>query len=187
MKRSFEEDLERAVAFHGHLCGGQIIGTRISRAGMEYLGIEDPTKYRDLIAFVEADRCLADAVTIVADCHIGKRRLKWHDYGKMAASFLDTQTGKAVRVCAISEKRPRGGEDMVAFYQSIPDAELLRIQPVTIELAEDDLPGRPRHKTFCESCGEKILDAREVIVGGRVLCKPCAGEPAYYQQNKHEA
>lgn len=184
LRKTFEEDLQDAIAYHGHLCAGQVLGTKIARLGLEHFGIDDPSTYRDLIAFVEADRCVADAVCSVACCKLGRRRLKWHDYGKMAATFYDIPTRRAVRIVAISDKKAPEGADVVEFFNSIPDSELFRIQEVEVELTDDDLPGKPRHRAACELCGERVLDGRERIVGGRVLCKACAGEPVYYRVTK---
>jgi formylmethanofuran dehydrogenase subunit E len=181
MKRSFEQDLERAIRYHGHLCAGQVIGTRITRAALEYLGIEDALEYRDLIAFVEADRCIADAVSTVANCQIGRRRLRWYDYGKMAASFYDMKTGRAIRVASIKRERVADGEDVLAFFNSFSDRELLKIQKVEIDLDEYDFPGKPRRSVFCESCGEKVMDNRDIQLEGKTLCKTCAGQPVYYR------
>jgi formylmethanofuran dehydrogenase subunit E len=181
MKRSFDEDLKKAIAYHGHLCAGQVIGTRISRVALEYFGIEDGEEYRDLVAFVEADRCLADAVTSIAGCHIGKRRLKWHDYGKMAASFYDINSGKAIRIASINNEKAAPDDDLVEFFNRFSDSEMFRVQEVELDIDEYDLPGRPKRSVYCESCGEKVLDNRDVEVDGKALCKVCAGEKPYYQ------
>jgi formylmethanofuran dehydrogenase subunit E len=181
MQRSFEQDLERAIAYHGHLCAGQVIGTRIARAALEYFGIEDADTYRDLIAFVEADRCIADAVSTVANCKIGRRRLRWYDYGKMAASFYNIADGRAIRIVSINNERAEPDEDVVAFFNRFSDQELLKIQEVAIDLDEHDLPGKPKRSVRCDSCGEKVMDNRDVQVEGRTLCKVCAGEPTYYR------
>lgn len=181
LKNTFEEDLAQAVAYHGHLCAGQVLGTKTARLGLEYFGIDDPSAYRDLIAFVEADRCVADAVCSVAGCKLGRRRLKWHDLGKMAATFYDIASQRAVRIAIISNRKAPEGADLADFFNSIPNDELFRIQEVEVDLTEDDLPGKPRHKVICEQCGERVMDGRERTVNGRVLCKTCSGEDAYYR------
>lgn len=94
--RSFEEDLNRAIAFHGHLCGGQITGVRMARYALKYFGIDDPDHYRDLIIYVECDRCLTDAIMVVTGCHPGKRRMKCLDFGKQAATFFDLNRNEAI-------------------------------------------------------------------------------------------
>ncbi|MEG1253366.1 MAG: FmdE family protein [Raoultibacter sp.] len=181
LERTFEEDLKYAVAYHGHLCVGQILGTRIARLGLEYFGIEKPEEYRDLIAFVEADRCVADAVCSVAKCQLGRRRLKWYDYGKMAASFYDLQTKRAVRIVTMSDKKAGVDDDPVTFFEAIPDGELFRMQEVEIDLDEYDIPGKPKRHVVCERCGEHVMDNRDVTLEGKTLCQACAGYPTYYR------
>lgn len=183
LKRTFEEDLDRAVAFHGHLCAGQAIGTRMARAALEYFHIEDPDTYRDLVAFVECDRCLADAVISVAHCHLGRRRLKWYDYGIMAASFLDLASGRAIRITQRPgvPKAPHDKEEMLAFFAGYSDAELFCVNEVDLpDFREFDLPGRPRATQVCEVCGERVHDGRGVERDGHVYCKRCAEEHVYY-------
>lgn len=187
MKRTFDEDLERAVAFHGHLCAGQAIGTRMARAAMGYFGIEDADTYRDLVAFVECDRCLADAVISVANCHLGRRRLKWYDYGIMAASFLDLASGKAIRIIQRPEvpHAPKDKEEMLAFFAGMTDNELFLVHEVELrDFDECDLPGRPRKTEVCATCGERVHDGRGVERDGKVYCKRCSGEPVYFIEGK---
>jgi formylmethanofuran dehydrogenase subunit E len=186
MKRAtFHEDLDRAVAFHGHLCGGQIIGTRLTRYALDYFGAYDTDARPELIAFVEADRCLADAVTSVAGLTLGKRRLKWMDYGKMAVTFFNLTTGEAIRLHT-TDVRP-GPEvtedaDKIAFFDAIPDSELIVAEKVLLHISAGDLPGKPLDTVVCEVCGENIHDGRQIVRDGRIHCKACAGEPVYYSK-----
>ncbi len=186
LKRTFDEDLDRAVAFHGHLCGGQVIGTRMARLALSYFHIDDPDTYRDLIAFVECDRCLADAVISVANCHLGKRRLKWYDYGIMSASFYDLASGRAIRI----SQRPTAphcphGADVRAFFAELSDDELFAVHEVELpDFEEFDLPGKPRRTQICERCGERIHDGRGIERDGHVFCRRCAGEHVYYVEGR---
>lgn len=182
LKRTFDEDLDRAIAFHGHLCAGQIIGTRMARLALTYFHIEDPDTYRDLVAFVECDRCLADAVISVANCHLGRRRLKWYDYGIMSASFYDLASNKAIRISQPPDAPhcPHGA-DARAFFAELTDADLFRVHEVELpDFTEYDLPGKPHQTQFCEICGERIHDGRGVERDGHTYCKRCAGEHVYY-------
>ncbi|NTW28221.1 MAG: formylmethanofuran dehydrogenase [Coriobacteriia bacterium] len=183
LKRTFDEDLAMAVAYHGHLCAGQVLGTRIARIGLAHFGIDEPETYRDLIAFVEADRCLADAVCSVAKCNIGRRRLKWFDYGKMAATFYDINTDSAVRVCSIGQAKPGPNEDTVEFFSRFADDEFFSVEDVVVNIDEYDLPGRPKAHVTCDTCGEHVLDNRHLVRDGLVLCKACAGLPLYYRKS----
>ena len=187
LKRTFDEDLERAIAFHGHLCAGQVIGTRMARLAMAYFHIEDADTYRDLVAFVECDRCLADAVISVANCHLGRRRLKWYDYGIMSASFYDLATSRAIRISQRPgvPKAPHDKDEMLAFFAGLSDAELFCVHEVTLpDFEEFDLPGRPRKTQICEVCGERVHDGRGIERDGHTYCRRCAGEHVYYVEGR---
>jgi len=151
--------------------------------GLNYLGIEDPAENRDFIVYVEADRCIADAVAAVTGCSLGRRRLKWLDYGKMAASFVDMNTRQGIRIVAAAKEQPGDDVDPVVFFSSIPDEELFRVEPITVNLTEHDLPGKPTLKVICSRCGEAVMDGRDLQVAGESLCKACGGE-AYYQRGE---
>lgn len=179
--RTFREDLEKAVNFHGHICVGQVLGTRIARLGLQLFKIASPETYRDLIVYVEADRCLADAVSSVCHCNLGRRRLKWMDYGKMAATFYDIQTKRAYRIHNSNRISPKKGEDIVVFFEQYSDEELFMVQEVEVDITEFDVPGKSKKSIWCESCHEKVLDNRHVEKNGKLLCKTCAGVASYYK------
>jgi len=181
MMNYFEEDLERAHDFHGHICHGIVLGVRIARAGLNYLGIADPAQNRDFLVYVEADRCIADAVYSVTGCSLGKRRLKWIDYGKMAATFIDMNSNKGIRiVVSASQSAPENG-DIVGFWNSIPDEDLFKFEAVSVNLKQEDLPGKPLSRVKCENCDENVMDGRELLVNGKTLCRACANG-AYYEK-----
>ena len=99
--KSLPEYLELATVAHGHICAGQVLGVRLAMLGLKELGIDDPIADRKrLVTYVEIDRCVTDAVALVANCRLGKRALKFRDWGKVAATFCDLQTGRAVRIAA---------------------------------------------------------------------------------------
>lgn len=189
--RTLEEWLEEAAAFHGHLCPGQILGVRMALLGCRLLGLnpEDPADRRRLIVYVEIDRCLTDAIATVTGCRLGRRTLKHIDYGKAAATFVDTRTGQAVRIVARDDARetalhlaPPGLSKAAAqrhAYRIMSDEDLFRIHRVQVAIPPEDLPGHPLRRVFCARCGEGINDGREVIQNGQVLCRACAGEPYY--------
>jgi formylmethanofuran dehydrogenase subunit E len=179
--RSLEKDLEAARAFHGHLCHGMVMGVRMARYGCRELGIDDPPSYRDLLVYVEMDRCASDAVSVVAGVTLGRRRLKWIDYGKMAATFVDLATGRAVRVAPRPEV-PHAGRDTdpLELWKDWTDEQLFICTPVKMTIPEEDKPGSPSHTVTCERCGEKVQDAREVVENGETMCRACA-RGAYYQ------
>lgn len=187
--RDFNTLLDAAAALHGHLCVGQVLGVRMAMAGLARLDVDPDREAKRIIAMVEIDRCAADAVAAVARVSLGKRTLKYLDYGKMAATFVDTRTGRAVRVLALESARQRAQEyapaglepqqaQMVA-YRSMPDEELLVVQDVQVSLSEFDMPGPPLRRVTCVACGEGINDGREVLRDGVVLCRACAGQRYY--------
>jgi formylmethanofuran dehydrogenase subunit E len=191
---NLEELLEEAKIFHGDLCAGIVLGTRMSVLGLAAIGIGDPKgeDRKKLIVYVETDRCASDAILSVTGCHPGKRSMKILDYGKMAATFINIETGKAVRV--VAKDRDRGKEyspEMVeaephtVAYAMAPAEELFDIEEVTVELKPEDLPGKPLRIVTCASCGERVMDMREVLKDDMVLCRPCAEGNRYYQPKKN--
>ncbi len=183
LKRTFDEDLADAVAFHGHLCAGQVIGVRMARYALQYFDIDDPAHYRDLVVFVECDRCLADAVMTVCKCSLGRRRLKWMDYGVMSATFYDMQSGQAVRISQPQGNHCPSDVDPVAFFNAIPDSKLFDVDVVELpDLTEHDLPSDRSHGVACEKCGEVINNGRQVERDGHTYCRKCAGEHIYYKE-----
>src|SRR5918911_3762629 len=104
---TIDQLLAECGRLHGHLCAGQLLGVRMALLGCRLIGIEDPrgADRKSLIVWVEIDRCVADAVGAVTGARLGKRSLKFFDYGKVAATFLNTETGEAVRVLAVDESR----------------------------------------------------------------------------------
>jgi formylmethanofuran dehydrogenase subunit E len=179
--RALEEDLAAAQAFHGHLCHGMVMGVRLARYGCRQLGIDDPLSYRDLIVYVELDRCASDAVSVVTGVTLGRRRLKWVDYGKLAATLVDLASGRAVRVAPRPEV-PHAGRDVdpIEFWKGWTDEALFTCVSVKVTVPEEDKPGRPIRTVVCARCGEQVQDAREVVEDGVTLCRACAGG-AYYQ------
>ncbi|MDR2827692.1 MAG: FmdE family protein [Candidatus Adiutrix intracellularis] len=177
----WQDYLLRAQAFHGHLCSGQILGIRMGLAGLRLLNLTPGEKYRDLVLFIETDRCMADAIHIVTGITFGRRQIKWRDFGKAAVTFLDLASDRAFRVASRSEPRPAHDEkDLTAFWSRYTDEEILIIHEVIVELKLEDRPGRPLRRVPCSICGEDVLDGREVEVNGHYLCRACAGE-AYYR------
>lgn len=189
------EDL--AAAAHGHLCAGQILGLRMALRGMELLGIEDPTgkDRKRLVTFVEIDRCATDAITVVTGCRLGKRALKFRDFGKMAATFVDVQSAhtpswRAVRVAALESSKQRAKElfpeicdknrQQMAAYRGMPAEELFDHKWVRVALGPEDFPGYKGERRVCAECGEGISFDRFVERRDGVVCRACAGE-RYYQ------
>ena len=184
----FESLLKSSAAAHGHLCPGQVVGVRMAMLGCKLIGLNEPTRreqIKKLIVYVEMDRCTADAVAHVTGVKLGRRSLKFVDYGIMAATFVNLETGKAYRVISTEDARslasayapevePKYPQQLEA-YKRMPDSVLFQVQQVTVSISEYDLPGPTRRKLICDQCGQVVRDHREVIKDGRNLCRPCAG------------
>ena len=183
-EKDYDEQLAKSVEFHGHLCGGIAIGTKLAMYGLELLGMELNRRHKNLIVFLEIDRCMSDAVQSVTGCSMGKRTLKQMYYGKFAATFYNQDTGEALRIAdADANRKDKGAEtkeEMIARFRRTPPEELFKVDRVKIELSKSDMPGKPYTTTFCSVCGEKVSDGRHVLRGGKPLCISCA-EESYYE------
>jgi formylmethanofuran dehydrogenase subunit E len=198
---SLDEYLREAEIAHGHLCAGQVLGVRLAMLGLEKLGIEDPRgkDRKRLVTFVEIDRCATDAIAVVTGCRLGKRALKFRDWGKMAATFVDlgikdlgikdVSTSKAIRIAAKESSKAlarsmhpeiesKNQQQMLA-YREMPEDDLFTKQWIKVELPEEEFPGYKGERIVCAECGEGINFRREVVRDGRTLCKACSGERYY--------
>ena len=180
----YEILVEKARKFHGGICPGIVMGTRMTIAAMKELGLDPKERSHDLIVYIEIDRCMTDAVQAITGCSLGHRSLKYVDYGKFAATFINMKTGKAVRVSSIEDRSKdpanQSMEDAVKKLATMPEEELLKLEDVKLKVPENDIPGLPQHKAVCSKCGERIMDGRDVLEDGKVVCKACADRP-YYQ------
>jgi formylmethanofuran dehydrogenase subunit E len=188
--KSFDELLGEAAVMHGHLCPGQVLGVRMAMLGCRLVGIPEPIGRKNLLVYVEIDRCAADAIQAVTGCRLGKRTLKYLDYGKLAATFVNLDKPEAVRVAAREDSRERAwgfaptGLDKKAVqlhaYKLMPEDELFVTMAVSVQVTASDFPGHPLRRVLCQRCDEGVNDGREVISGGKVLCRSCA-TGAYYK------
>jgi formylmethanofuran dehydrogenase subunit E len=185
--------LERHEMTHGSLCPGTLLALRMAVLGCALVGIDDPrgADRNKLVVWVEIDRWLADAVEAVTGARLGKRTLKFLDYGKLAATFLNVETGKAVRVVALessrrlADLRHREIEDkyerQMRTYREAAEEELFCVTDVDVQVRAKDLPGHPRSRFICHKCGEGVNDGREVSLPDKItLCRTCV-YGSYYQ------
>jgi formylmethanofuran dehydrogenase subunit E len=197
--RAFDELLREAEIAHGHLCAGQILGVRLAMLGLRRLGIDDPrgADRKRLVTFIEIDRCATDAIGVVTGCRLGKRALKFRDWGKMAATFIDLkplsgEAQRAIRIAALESSKQRARElyphisdknqQQMFAYREMPDADLFTEQWVTVPLHPREMPGYKSQRIACSVCGEGINYDREVLVEADILCQGCASpETRYYQ------
>lgn len=180
-----------AVRHNNHLCPRQVLGVRIGLLTADLFHLELPQADKRLFAFVETDGCLTDGIAVATGCWWGRRTMYLMDYGKSAATFVDTGTGGAMRISPLLTARKRaldyapGAPDrwhaQLQAYQIMPTHELLRAQPVTLNLSMQDLIGQHGNRVVCAECGEDIINQREVRHEGRVVCRACAHK-SYYRE-----
>src|SRR6202451_842447 len=190
---SVDAFLREAEQAPGPPGAGQVLGVRLAMLGLEKLGIDDPRGNKEdrkrLVTFVEIDRCATDAVAVVTGCRLGKRALKFRDWGKVAATFIDVRTGKAIRIAAKESSKALAREmhpeiadknqQQMLAYREISDDDLFTTQWVRVDLPPEEFPGYKGERVVCELCGEGINFRREVRRDGKVLCRACAGESYY--------
>jgi formylmethanofuran dehydrogenase subunit E len=184
--------LEKAEAAHGHLCAGQILGVRMALLGLKQLEIEDPrgTDRKRLVTYVEIDRCATDAIALVTGCRLGKRTLKFRDWGKMAASFVDLATGRAVRVVALEGSRDLArqkypeieskSQQQMKAYRELSDSDLFKFDWVKVDVDPAELPGQRGERFLCPRCGEGVNSGRYIELDGERQCLSCADHALRY-------
>jgi formylmethanofuran dehydrogenase subunit E len=188
-KHDLDDALEKSAQRHSHLCPRQVLGVRVSMAAAAILGLEIPRSDKRLLVIAETDGCFASAIEAATGCSVGHRTLRIEDYGKIAATFVDTESEQAVRLA------PRAGVRQAALaylpdeashykrqlhaYQVMPDGELLSAQNVRLAVAVEAIISRPRVRATCDRCGEEVINEREIIRDGTTLCRACATMPYY--------
>ena len=190
--KSLDEYLRDAEQAHGHLCAGQVLGVRLAMLGLQKLGIDDPRgkDRKRLVTFVEIDRCATDAVAVVTGCRLGKRALKFKDWGKMAATFVDLGSGRAVRIVALEDSRELArklypheenkSRRQLQAYRELTDAQLFSEQWVRVAIDPTDLPGQSHERVVCPRCGDGVNFGRFAFVNGESVCLSCANPELRY-------
>lgn len=185
-ENEFRKYVKQVGDYHGHICFGITMGTKMTLAAMRYLGLDPQVKNKNLIVYTEIDRCCTDAIQVITGCSLGHRNLKYVDYGKFAATFVNTTNNQAIRATIKESCEIKGSpEDIVEKMAKTPENEIVNIQKVTVNIPEMDLPGLPKKRETCSKCGERVMDGREVIIGNKVLCKACANGK-YYTEIKEK-
>ncbi|MBZ0283434.1 MAG: TraR/DksA C4-type zinc finger protein [Anaerolineae bacterium] len=180
---------EQLKSLHDHLCPRQVLGIRIGRLAGELLQLDLPQADKRLFIFVETDGCFADGVSVVTGCWLGKRTLYLMDYGKVAATFVDTKSGTAIRIWPHPEVRNSASKYapdessrwhmMLQAYQIMPANELLCWQAVELTVAISEIISKPGVRVICSRCGEEIINEREVVMDEQTFCRSCY-QPSYY-------
>lgn len=187
--------LDKSMQDHDHLCPRQILGVRIGLAGMKALGFAEPPKKKQLLVIAETDGCFVDGVIAATDCTVGHRTLRVEDYGKVAATFVDTKTGQAVRVApaldvrerayAYAPDEPRHYFAQLQAYQVMPDDEMFSIREIVLNMPVLEVVSRAGVRVNCDLCGEEIMNEREIRHDGMIFCRSCANEGYYQNCSSH--
>ena len=185
--------IDECGSLHGHICPGQVLGIRMAVLGCHLTGIRDPrgAERKKLFVWVEIDRCVTDAITAVTGVRLGRRSLKFLDYGKVAATFLNLSENLAYRIVAKEESRELADalfpaiedkkERQMLTYREADVSVLFKIESVRLEVDEFEMPGRPRRRIICAQCGEGINDGRDLVNAlNERVCRSCAFG-GYYQ------
>jgi formylmethanofuran dehydrogenase subunit E len=178
--------LTKSAANHRHLCPRQVLGVRIGMLAGKVLDLDLPQVDKRLFAFVESDGCGMGGIMVASGCCVERRTMRILDFGKLAATFVDTKTGKSIRIYPhpgarvvsshyVSDERSCWNNQLEA-YQVMPDEELMIVQPVSLTVSLEKIISRPGLRVDCCECGEEITNEREVIINGRCLCRACAGQ-----------
>lgn len=179
-------NLIKAVNYHGHLCLGQILGIHLAEKGMDVIQTTDP---KNMIVYVENDRCIADAIQVLTGTRLGRRNMKLVNYGKMAATFINIETDITFRVWVsgnitemigkISSDRQEKERQYKILLES-PSEDVVSAQRVIVNISKEEMPGKPLRTVRCVKCNEKVMDGKDVLSTDGPLCLACA-EGAYYK------
>jgi formylmethanofuran dehydrogenase subunit E len=182
--------LEASALLHHHLCPRQVLGVRMGLLAGHVFGLDLPQPDKRLLAIVETDGCLTSGISVSTNCWIHHRTLRVEDYGKTAATFVDTLTGQAVRLAprasarhealALAPEARSHWEGMLLGYQRLPDEALLTVEDVRLAVPVEKLVSHAGYRVSCAICGEEIMNEREVVRDGLSLCRACAGGGYYH-------
>ncbi|NOY99661.1 MAG: formylmethanofuran dehydrogenase [Chloroflexi bacterium] len=192
MRKTLQELLDESAARHSHLCPRQVLGVRMGMLAADALGLSLPQGKKRLLVIVESDGCFADGVSVATGATVGHRTLRVEDYGKIAAVFADTKTGRSIRIAPSLDARQRAYAyapqekrryfAQLAGYQVMPLNEMFTMEDVILKTPVEAIISRAGVRVNCDRCGEEIINEREVLQDGLTLCRACAGHSYYAAQ-----
>ena len=161
---------EKAVAFHGHVCGGIALGVRASMEAIERLNITF-SEDEELVCVTENDACGVDAVQAILGCTMGKGNLIYYGTGKIAFNFYNRKTGESFRLMA-KPKKPGGpkGQAYIDHVLDGPLEEIFDVMPTRYQLPET---ARSIDNAVCSVCGEAAPETKMRIQGRKPVCLEC--------------
>ncbi len=176
--------LHRSASEHSHLCPRQVLGVRMGLAGLKALEVEPPVTDKTALIIIETAGCFADGIRAATGASVGHRTLRVEDLGKIAATFTNLKTGKSLRLAPKVDVRTRAFDYVpqetrryfaqLQGYQVMPADELFNLQAVILTTPAQLIISHQNARAICAKCGEEIINEREVVIDGQVLCKTCA-------------
>jgi formylmethanofuran dehydrogenase subunit E len=176
--------LQKSASDHSHLCPRQVLGVRMGMAGLRALGVEAPVNAKTMLIIIETGGCFADGVRVSTGATVGHRTLRVEDVGKIAATLTDLKQGKSIRLAPRPNVRMRALDyapdekrhyfAQLKGYQVMPEEELFSIKEVELVTPAQQIISHQQARALCARCGEEIINEREVVVDGKVLCQTCA-------------
>ena len=192
--KSLDKILQDSSSRHKHLCPRQVLGARMGLLAGKLLNLDLPRQDKKLLVIAETDGCTVDGLIASTGCHVGGRTLRILDFGKVAATFVHTNTDMTVRIVPMPDIRSLASEyipqaktkweSMLLGYQQMPDDALFKLLQVKLSVPIAEVLSRAGKRAICEVCKEEIINGREVIYVGMVLCQACVGN-SYYQVLEH--
>lgn len=184
--KPLEDLLAESASRHHRLCPRQVLGARVGMMAASLLDLDLPQSDKRLLTITETDGCFVDGISAATGCYVGRRTLQIEDYGKIAATFVDTLSEQAIRIVprvgirelawAYAPAARNRWEAQLIGYQHILGELLLDWQRVELTVPVKRIIGQAGKRVVCEGCGEEVINQREVLNEGVVLCKSCTGE-----------
>ncbi len=161
---------QKAVDFHGHMCGGLLTGFLASVYASSILTL-DFSADEEVVCISENDACGVDAIQSMLGCTVGKGNLLFHMTGKSAYSFYSRKTGKSVRLLKVGDVPDPKTIDIVEYCRSRGYEEIFSFQNTVIAIPER---ARIFDSYICDCCGENTGANWIRIQNGKKLCLDCA-------------
>jgi formylmethanofuran dehydrogenase subunit E len=188
-------NFDDAVKFHGHACPGLAIGYRVANLAFKELG--GRARDEELVAIVENNSCAVDAIQLICGCTFGKGNLIFKDFGKQVYTFIRRPSPDALRIAVKWEPPPEDPETEAIWQRyaegdrtreittkvqdrkackmksvlEADESELFEVKRIRLEMPE---PARIYKSNTCASCGEKVMETRTRMTGGKMVCIPCS-------------
>jgi len=191
------DDLNKCVAFHGHICPGLIYGYRVAKEAMKLMNLSRSVD-EEVVAICENDSCAVDALQVLLGTVVGKGNLIINNFGKNAFTVLSRSKRQAYRFSRNTRYDYKGNaksefdrlEAVVAAGNASEDnrRDLKRLKV-------NDLLTRPFEEIFtttempfdeplyaqlapsepCGICGEMTMASKMMkLSDGRQVCIPCS-------------